>query len=190
MLDPEHTKSHEIGLNAGFLNDKISLAFTMYKTSTSDLPFGGYLSIPFQGDIYFMYNGAKVDNKGFELILSTNMNIGQVKWDGRFTYSINKNEVKQLLEPQKNPITGTDFNLKEIQMGKGIGWYTPLKEGGSIGDIYITDFREMHRGMLLLINPHRLSILHTTMCMQVILILNIRWAWLTVFYGKALNSIL
>ena len=25
MLDPEHTKSHEIGLNAGFLNDKISL---------------------------------------------------------------------------------------------------------------------------------------------------------------------
>lgn len=49
MLDPEHTKSHEIGLNAGFLNDKISLAFTMYKTSTSDLPFGGYLSIPSQG---------------------------------------------------------------------------------------------------------------------------------------------
>lgn len=146
MLDPEHTKSHEIGLNAGFLNDKISLAFTMYKTSTSDLPFGGYLSIPFQGDIYFMYNGAKVDNKGFELILSTNMNIGQVKWDGRFTYSINKNEVKQLLEPQKNPITGTDFNLKEIQMGKGIGWYTPLKEGGSIGDIYITDFQRDAQG--------------------------------------------
>ena len=93
-----------------------------------------------------MYNGAKVDNKGFELILSTNMNIGQVKWDGRFTYSINKNEVKQLLEPQKNPITGTDFNLKEIQMGKGTGWYTPLKEGGSIGDIYITDFQRDAQG--------------------------------------------
>lgn len=65
-----------------------------------------------------MYNGAKVDNKGFELILSTNMNIGQVKWDGRFTYSINKNEVKQLLEPQKNPITGTDFNLKKSKWVK------------------------------------------------------------------------
>ena len=47
------------------------------------------------------------------------MNIGQVKWDGRFTYSINKNEVKQLLEPQRNPITGTDFNLKrKSKMGK------------------------------------------------------------------------
>lgn len=101
MLDPEHTKSHEIGFNAGFLNDKINLAFTMYKTSTSDLPFGGYLPIPSQGDIYFMYNGCRIDNKGFELTLSANMNIGQVKWDGRFTYSINKNEVKQLLEPQK-----------------------------------------------------------------------------------------
>ncbi len=55
-------------------------------------------------------------------------------------------------------------------MGKGIGWYTPLKEGGSIGDIYITDFQRDAQGMLLLINPHRLSILHTTMCMQVILI--------------------
>lgn len=146
MLDPEHTKSHEIGLNAGFLNDKINLAFTMYKTSTSDLPFGGYLPIPSQGDIYFMYNGCRIDNKGFELTLSANMNIGQVKWDGRFTYSINKNEVKQLLEPQKNPITDTDFNLEEIQMAKGSGWYTPLKKGGSIGDIYVTDLQRDEQG--------------------------------------------
>lgn len=146
MLDPEHTKSHEMGLNAGFLNDKINLAFTMYKTSTSDLPFGGYLPISFQGDIYFMYNGCRIDNKGFELTLSANMNIGQVKWDGRFTYSINKNEVKQLTEPQKNPITDTDFNLEEIQMAKGSGWYTPLKEGGSIGDMYVIDFQRDAQG--------------------------------------------
>lgn len=146
MLDPGHTKSHEIGLNAGFINDKINLAFTMYKTSTSDLPFGGYLPIPSQGDIYFMYNGCRIDNKGFELTLSANMNIGQVKWDGRFTYSINKNEVKQLLEPQKNPITDTDFNLEEIQMAKGSGWYTPLKKGGSIGDIYVTDLQRDEQG--------------------------------------------
>ena len=79
MLDPEHTKSHEIGLNAGFLNDKnqfgvynvqdIYFRFTVWRISFYSL----------RGYFYFMYNGYKVDNKGFELILSTNMNIGQVK---------------------------------------------------------------------------------------------------------------
>lgn len=146
MLDPEHTKSHEIGLNAGFLNDKISLAFTMYKASTSDLPFGGYLPIPPYEDLFFIKNGSKIDNKGFELVLGTNMNIRQVKWNGRFTYSINKNEIKQLMEPQINPVTGESLELEEVQIAKGGGWYIPLKKGGSIGDIYVMDLERDAQG--------------------------------------------
>lgn len=150
-LKPEHTKSHEIGLNAGFLNDKISLAFTMYKTSTSDLPFGGYVSVPYPStssptDLYLMDTGCRIDNKGFELILGTNMNIGQVKWNGRFTYSINKNEIKQLGEVRKNPITGEDVVLDEVKMAEGGSWYVPLKKGGSIGDIYVTDLQRDAQG--------------------------------------------
>lgn len=150
-LKPERTKSHEIGLNAGFLNDKISLAFTMYKTSTSDLPFGGYVSVPYPStgsptDLYLMDTGCKVDNKGFELVLGTNMNIGQVKWNGRLTYSINKNEIKQLGEVRKNPVTGEDVVLDEVKMAEGNGWYVPLKKGGSIGDIYVTDLQRDAQG--------------------------------------------
>lgn len=150
-LKPEHTKSHEIGLNAGFLNDKISLAFTMYKTSTSDLPFGGYVSVPYPStssptDLYLMDTGCRIDNKGFELVLGTNMNIGQVKWNGRLTYSINKNEIKQLGEVRKNPITGEDVVLDEVKMAEGGSWYIPLKKGGSIGDIYVTDLQRDAQG--------------------------------------------
>lgn len=146
ILKPERTKSHEIGLNAGFLNDKISLAFTMYKTSTSDLPFGGYLPIPFQGYAYFMFDGCRIDNKGFELVLGTNMNIGQVKWNGRFTYSLNKNKIKQLMEPQKNPATDESPEFEEFLIAKGSGWYIPLKKGGSIGDIYVMDLQKDEQG--------------------------------------------
>lgn len=150
-LKPERTKSHEIGLNAGFLNDKISLAFTMYKTSTSDLPFEGYVSVPYPSassptDFYLMDTGCRIDNKGFELVLGTNMNIGQVKWNGRLTYSINKNEIKQLREVQKNSITGEDVVLDEVKISGGSGWQILLKKGGSIGDIYVTDLQRDAQG--------------------------------------------
>ncbi len=150
-LEPERTKSHEIGLNAGFLDDKISLAFTMYKTSTSDLPFGGYVPVPYPSadsptDLYLMDTGCRVDNKGFELSLGTNMNIGQVKWNGRWTYSINKNEIKQIREVRKNSVTGEDVVLDEVKMAEGGSWYIPLKKGGSIGDIYVTDLQRDAQG--------------------------------------------
>ena len=150
-LEPERTKSHEIGLNAGFLDDKISLAFTMYKTSTSDLPFGGYVPVPYPSadsptDLYLMDTGCRIDNKGFELSLGTNMNIGQVKWNGRWTYSINKNEIKQIREVRKNSVTGEDVVLDEVKMAEGGSWYIPLKKGGSIGDIYVTDLQRDAQG--------------------------------------------
>jgi hypothetical protein len=31
-------------------------------------------------------------------------------------------------------------------MAKGSGWYTPLKKGGSIGDIYVTDLQRDEQG--------------------------------------------
>lgn len=49
----------------------------------------------------------------FRANLGTNMNIGRVKLGWTFPYSINKNEVKQLTEPQKNPITDTDSNFRK-----------------------------------------------------------------------------
>ena len=75
-------------------------------------------------------------------------------------------------------------------MGKGIGWYTPLKEGGSIGDIYITDFQRDAQGNVIVDKSSRLSILHTTMCMQVIIDPKYTMGLANSFYGKALNSIL
>lgn len=146
-LEPEHTKSHEIGLNAGFLNDKISLAFTMYKSSTSDLPFEKYVYVPnLSTKLYSIVTGCRIDNKGFELALGTNMNIGQVKWNGHLTYSINKNEIKQLGEVHKNPVTGEDVVLSEARVTEGDGWYVSLKKGGSIGDIYVTDLQRDAQG--------------------------------------------
>lgn len=75
-------------------------------------------------------------------------------------------------------------------MGKGISWYTPLKEGGSIGDIYITDFQRDAQGNVIVdkssqtVNPaYDYVYAGNTDPKYTMGLANS-------FYGKALNSIL
>ena len=143
--EPEHTKSHEVGFDASFLQDKVYLAFTMYKASTSDLKYGCDVRLPSnQGYTYYMSDGVRIDNKGIELTLGANLNFGQVKWNGRLTYTINKNEVKQL---ESNENEG--LRLEEVVMSSGYGWQMSMKKGGSVGDIYVRDLLRDKQGNII-----------------------------------------
>lgn len=150
-LKNERTKIQEVGINADFLDNKVSFAYTMYKASTSGLVFEEYVYVPFvDANICVMHRGCQINNTGFDLTLATNLHLGQVRWNGRLTYSIAKNEIKQLMEPEENPVTGEMFELDEVRMAKGRGWYTSLKKGGSIGDIYVTDLKRDDKGEIML----------------------------------------
>lgn len=149
-LKPERTNSHEVGINASFFHGKLYLDFLMYRTSTSDIAFEGSEKSDHNMTEYKILRGGKMENKGIQLTLGTDMNLGQVMWNGRLTYSINKNKVKQITSTAVNPITGEDISMQELTMFEANGVYIPLKENGSVGDIYVTDFERDKQGNIMI----------------------------------------
>lgn len=134
ILKPERTKSHEVGLNVSLLNGKVDLDFTMYRTTTSDL----LLPVLYEGysdrnSFYSFIPSIELENKGLELTVGTNLKLGQVKWNGRLTYSISKNRIKDIDE-------GVHTNMLQVNMLSSNGFRIMVKKGGSIGDLYVKDF--------------------------------------------------
>lgn len=152
-LRPERTKSHEMGLDASLWGNKINLSFTMYKASTSDLLFRAILPTE-NRETYFDNNyAARVDNKGIELTLGLNQYLGPVKWTSHLTYSINKNEIKHLMDNVSQPATGEKISLEYLSVFNNKGVQMRLSKGGSIGDIYVTTLKKDEQGNTV-VDPH------------------------------------
>ncbi len=139
-LKPERTKAWELGLQANLWQDKLNLNVSLYSTRTFDQFFlpelsaaSGYSALPI--------NGGRVDNKGVEASLTLNQPLGPVKWSSTFTYTLNKNKIKQLLAPTQltlangNTVTVAQTAMDVMNMGPV---KVRLTEGGSMGDLYVT----------------------------------------------------
>jgi TonB-linked SusC/RagA family outer membrane protein len=91
-LDLTWEKKHQLnfGVDLGLL-EKVNLSFDVYKNTTKDL----ILRIPqplSQGFEYRYENRGEIENKGFEVSLSTkNINKKNVKWTTDFNFSKNSN---------------------------------------------------------------------------------------------------
>lgn len=139
-LKPERTKAWEVGLQANLWQDKINLNVSLYSTRTYDQFFlpklsatSGYTALPI--------NGGRVDNKGIETSLTVNQPLGPVKWSSTFTYTINKNKIKQLLAPTTITLPNgmqEQVELKQMDMLDLKQVKVMLTEGGSMGDLYVT----------------------------------------------------
>lgn len=159
-LQPERTKSWEAGLNFMFFNSKLKLDATAYQSSTYNQFFEPTLSSS-SGYSSVIVNAGRVDNKGLELMLSYGDKFGQVEWESALTYSLNRNEIIELLPSWKNPVTGEEISLTEIDMA-GMGMYKmTLKEGGSIGDIYVNTLRTDEHGAIY-VHPSDQTVVATT----------------------------
>lgn len=133
-LRPERTNSYELGLAMRFLND-FNLDVTYYNTYTKDQtirtpisPGSGYKSI-------FVQSG-NVQNQGIELSLGYDKKWGDFAWSSSFTFSKNKNKVKQLAENVTNYVTGEKFSISELIMGSLGDTQFFIKKGGTLGDLY------------------------------------------------------
>jgi len=143
-LEPERTKAWEAGLQANFWGDKISLSASVYHTMTYNQLFNPALSLT-TGYQNIYINGGRVDNKGVELSVGLKQPIGPVKWETNFTYTLNRNKIKELLRPIVLGDLGT-IEQNHLDLA-GIGnAMTRLYEGGSIGDIYVTALRTDSHG--------------------------------------------
>lgn len=146
-LKPERTKSWEAGANFYFFNNKLKLDATLYRSSTFNQFFEPTLSST-SGYTSVIVNAGQIDNKGVEITASFNEELGKLNWTSYLTYSLNRNSIVELLPEWENPVTGEIISLSELDMG-GTGSYKMiLKEGGSMGDIYVNTLRTDEHGAI------------------------------------------
>jgi tonB-linked outer membrane protein, susC/ragA family len=129
-LYPERTKSYEIGLSSKLFHNTFSIDLTLYKSNT----YNQTLSIPLSASSGFssMYaQSGNIENRGLELTVGYNNKWGDFGWNSVFTYSANRNKIKELLDDYYDPLTNEHYSINYINKGN-----IRLVPGGTMGDIY------------------------------------------------------
>ncbi|MDH6359276.1 SusC/RagA family TonB-linked outer membrane protein [Parabacteroides sp. PF5-9] len=140
-MKPEMTTSIELGTEWRFLNNRLSMALTWYKTNTRNQ----FFKLPAKsGDKYaYRYvNAGDIQNVGWEANLTAHPVVDQpVTWRTEINFSRNKNKVLKLHEELPVFIYGPQ--------GFSSSYAMKLKEGGAFGDIYGKAFRRDENGTIL-----------------------------------------
>lgn len=105
-LRPEKTNSLEAGLDLRFLNNRLGLDATIYKSNSVDQIFAvqvatssGYRSV--------IKNAGEVENKGIELVLNaTPVKTKSFRWDLQLNWTLNRNTVISLDDDVENLFLG------------------------------------------------------------------------------------
>lgn len=115
-------KSHEInlGLDFGFLRNRINGSIDIYQKNATDLLYERYLPLV-AGGVTLMDNVGEVQNKGIEIALNTvNIQNKDWSWTTSFNFARNINKVKKIngeenqIIPEKNNITNSLFVGKAV----------------------------------------------------------------------------
>ena len=94
----ESTRQLNIGVDAAFLNGRLSVSLDYFDKKTSDmLVEKPYIAVIGEGG-YCWYNGGTMNNKGFEMALTWNDKVKDFQYNVAFNLSYYKNEVTELSE--------------------------------------------------------------------------------------------
>ncbi len=145
-LTPERTKSWEAGMNIKFLEDMVWLDLTYYNTNTYNQLFE-YDAAPSTGYKKAYINAGKVNNWGLEAALGFKNTWNDFFWSTQFTFSMNKNKIKELIPEGALDVTGKPIDVDEVNFEYG-GYRMKIKEGGSIGDFYVTGLKTDDQGRI------------------------------------------
>ncbi|WP_295731309.1 TonB-dependent receptor [uncultured Muribaculum sp.] len=138
-LYPERTDSWEVGVDAALFND-FRLGASFYYATTKNQTFDPRLPVSSGYDKLYVQTGS-VRNYGVELMLAYSHDWGGLFWDTSFTFSANRNKIKELVHNYVHPETGKVYNIDRLELntsdGRGFGKAKfILKEGGTLGDLY------------------------------------------------------
>lgn len=136
-LEAERTKSFEIGTNTKFLDGKLGLDFTYYKSNTYNQTFEAKAS-PSSGYSTFYIQAGDIANWGIEAMLSYDDTFGSFKWGSQLTFSMNRNRINELVRDYPDPTTGELISIPSLEVSKFGTYRMILEEGGSMGDLYVT----------------------------------------------------
>lgn len=149
-LKPELTTSTEIGLELHFLNERISLQGTVYKSSTINQLLNGAIAAESGFQSQFL-NAGNVQNKGIEISL-TGAVIKQknFQWDVMYNFSANRNKVLSLSD-----------GITQIQLGGAVTAKNYAEVGKPLGVIRAEDQMISSAGYPL-VNPTNGNAIYTS----------------------------
>lgn len=124
--------SKEIGLNLGFLNDRINLDFTYYNILSENQILSAALPAS-SGASQITFNSGKLRNKGIELIVSASpIRTKDFSWNASLNFAKNDNLIEELAQGVREQWLGEVFGT--------LGAVMKVAPGQKYGAIYGTDF--------------------------------------------------
>ncbi len=135
-LKPERTRAYEVGIDTR-LWKHFNLSASWYLADTYNQTFDPALPPSSSYTTIYLQTG-NVRNTGVELAFGYSNQWRDFGWSSNFTFSWNKNEIRELAANAVNPVTDEPLNLTELDIkGLGKAKYI-LKQGGTLGDLYTT----------------------------------------------------
>lgn len=122
----EKSGQTDVGVDLGFFNDKLTLIIDGYVKNTTDLLYSKP-TFATSGTTAIMSNVGSIRNKGVEVTIGGNLDLGPVHWTSSFNIAHNKNTVTS--------ITGNDDliaigNNRVLKVGEEVGTYYLFKFDG------------------------------------------------------------
>jgi TonB-linked SusC/RagA family outer membrane protein len=128
-LRPETSESWEVGADLGFINNRIQLDFTYYKTNTTDQ----IMAVPISGTTAYsskVINAGEIENKGIEAQLNLiPFDSENFSWNLGFNFTKSNSKVVTLNE-----------GLESISLGSLWTASVEARPGQEFGTIYGNDF--------------------------------------------------
>ncbi len=139
-LKPEISDSWEVGAEFKFLQHRLDIDFTWYKTITKN-QFLLVPMLPGSAYAYKMINAGKISNTGIELTIGgVPVQSENFRWRTQFNIATNKNKVVELAPGFTSFAYGQD--------GLNMAYRMIVKEGGSLGDIYGNAYARDDKGQI------------------------------------------
>lgn len=143
---PEKTRSFETGIESSWFGSRIDFDFTFYHALSTDQYMEGTNA---SGKIEPM-NSGKIRNMGIETTLGYNFKFGK-DWRWKTSYNLSYND-NTIMETTYNPDGSEKLVYQDVA-----GVRVRYKKGGSIGDMYVTDYKRNEDGTLAITKDGRLS---------------------------------
>ncbi len=122
-LKAEKTTSIDYGFDAGLLNDRVSLEFTVFKQNTKDALFF-VATDPASGFGNQQRNVGEIENKGIEISLRANvLKIRNFELNARGSLATLENKVTDLGSSPAFTIAGFNFAPQRVEAGRPVGVY-------------------------------------------------------------------
>ena len=141
QLEPLQIKELEIGTQLGLFKNRLTIDMAWYKKQTLNDIVEGTVSLT-SGYNNAVVNVGKIENKGFELLLSGSPISGKdFKWNSSFNFSRNNNKVIELAEGQ------TFMSMSENRTERG---FIHHRIGLPASQVMVYDFKRDAKGALVL----------------------------------------